>query len=59
MATYQIDWHWFTAYGDAPNTIDINLPPAWIGAHVAYMGILGREHGSEKSAFDRNFYFLF
>jgi hypothetical protein len=34
--TYQIDWHWLHGWGGDgwDHTIDINLPPAQIGAQV-------------------------
>lgn len=41
MATTQIDWHWFKAYGNGYHTIDVNIPPAWIGAQVALHGHSG------------------
>lgn len=41
MGTYQIDWHWFTAWGNGYSTVDVNIPPAWIGAQVGLHGHSG------------------
>ena len=41
MATTQIDWQWFTAGGNGYNTIDINIPPAWVGVQVSLHGHSG------------------
>ena len=38
MATYKIEWHWFTGSGNRYTTIDVNIPPAWIGAQVSLHG---------------------
>jgi hypothetical protein len=40
MGTYKIDWHWFTGggFGNDYTTIDVNIPPAWIGAQVSLHG---------------------
>jgi hypothetical protein len=39
MATTQIDWFWFHAPGGGFHTVDVNLPPAWIGAQVSLHGV--------------------
>jgi hypothetical protein len=41
MAIIQTDWHWFTGSGNGYTTIDINIPPAWIGAQVNLHGQYG------------------
>jgi hypothetical protein len=39
--TYQIDWHWFQGWGNGYSTIDVNIPPDWIGAQISLHGNLG------------------
>jgi hypothetical protein len=34
MAIYEVDWHSFTAWDNAYHTVDINIPPAFLGAQV-------------------------
>jgi hypothetical protein len=44
MATTRIEWFWFHAANWGFQTIDINLPPAWIGAQVSLYGVSGGSH---------------
>ena len=41
MAVYKIDWHWFKAWGNGYHSIDVNIPPAWVGAQVSLHGHTG------------------
>ena len=41
MAIYNIEWHWFDAFGNGYNTIDVNIPPAWVGVQVNLHGHSG------------------
>jgi hypothetical protein len=41
MAIYQIDWNWFSGWDNGYSTIDVNIPPAWIGAQVSLHGKSG------------------
>jgi hypothetical protein len=42
MSVYQIDWHWFQAQGGSGYyTIDVNIPPAMVGAQTALYGQAG------------------
>ena len=41
MATYQIEWHWFHGSNGANSTIDINIPPAWVGVEISIHGVSG------------------
>ena len=42
MAIYQVDWHWFSTGGAGPNnTVQVNIPPAFLGATVALHGVVG------------------
>lgn len=39
MATTRIEWFWFHAANGAFNSVDVNLPPAWVGAQVSLHGV--------------------
>jgi len=41
MAVTRIDWHWFTAWGNGYNTIQVNIAPATLGAQTALYGQSG------------------
>jgi hypothetical protein len=41
MAVTRIDWHWFTAWGNGYNTIQVNMAPATLGAQTALYGQSG------------------
>jgi hypothetical protein len=41
MAITGTEWHWFTAWGDGYNTIDVNIAPAWVGVQTALQGQSG------------------
>jgi hypothetical protein len=41
MAVTKIEWHRFNAWGDAYHTIDVNIPPATLGAQTALYGQSG------------------
>lgn len=40
MSVTQIDWLWFSAYGNAYHTIDVNMTPDMIGAQINLHGAL-------------------
>jgi hypothetical protein len=31
-------WNWFTGLGDGYTTVDVNIPPSWVGAQVSLHG---------------------
>ena len=37
----EIDWNWFTAWGNGYYTVDVNIPPAWVGAQICLHGQSG------------------
>jgi hypothetical protein len=39
--TYRIDWHWCTAWDSGYHTVDVNIPPAQIGAQTFLYGASG------------------
>lgn len=39
--TYQIDWHWFSAWDNGYHTVQVNIPPALVGAQVWLYGDTG------------------
>ena len=43
MATYQIGWFWldFAGRDGGVRTLDINIPPAWVGVEVNLYGTSG------------------
>jgi hypothetical protein len=41
MSVSEIDWHWFTGFGNGYTTMQINIPPALIGAQIALYGTTG------------------
>jgi hypothetical protein len=41
MSVTRIDWHWFTAWDNGYSTIQVNLPPATLGAQTALYGQSG------------------
>ena len=41
MSINQTDWHWFWGYGNTYNTIQVNIPPANIGAEISLYGTTG------------------
>jgi hypothetical protein len=41
MAVVEIDWHWFTAYQGVPNTIEVDIVPASVGAQSWLYGVDG------------------
>src|SRR5713101_331201 len=41
MAIYQIDWNWFTGGNNGYTTMQVNMPPALVGAQVALYGQSG------------------
>jgi len=41
MAVTKIEWHWFHGCGNGYTTIDVNIPPAWVGAQIALHGKSG------------------
>ena len=41
MATTHIEWFWLHAANWGFNTVDVNLPPAWVGAQVSLHGVVG------------------
>jgi hypothetical protein len=40
VAIYNVAWHWFSA-GGGYTTIQVNIPPAYLGATVALHGVSG------------------
>jgi hypothetical protein len=41
MGIYQIDWNWFTGRDNGNTTVQVNIPPASVGAQVALYGQSG------------------
>ena len=41
MAVVQIDWHWFAAWGNGYQTVDINIPPSNVGVQTSLYGQSG------------------
>ena len=41
MAVVSIEGHWFSAWGNAYHTIDVNIAPAWVYATVCLHGTTG------------------
>ena len=41
MAVTHIDWHGFTAWDNGYSTIQVNIPPANVGAQTAFYGQSG------------------
>src|SRR6476660_5319410 len=37
----KIEWHWFSGWGNGYTTIDVNIPPAWVGAQISLHGTSG------------------
>lgn len=40
MAVVGIQWHWWSGYNSS-QTLEINIPPALVGAQVALRGVIG------------------
>jgi hypothetical protein len=41
VAVVNIEGHWFSAWGNGYNTIDVNIAPAWVYATVCLHGTSG------------------
>ncbi len=41
MTVTRIEWHWFTGWDNGYHTVDVNLPPAWVGAQAWLHGASG------------------
>ena len=41
MAIYEINWNWFTGWNNGYTTVQVNIPPALVGAQVALYGQSG------------------
>src|SRR5690348_7566866 len=41
MTVTSIEWHGFTAGNNGYHTVDVNLPPAWVGAQTWLYGTSG------------------
>lgn len=41
MAINTTYWRWFSGSGNGYHTVDVNIPPAWVGAQVSLHGHSG------------------
>jgi len=41
MGIFRTDWHWFEGWGNGYHTIDVDLPPNFIGAEIQLHGKSG------------------